>query len=154
MNISTAHVLQCRFSMSCFFTKQVLEQLALLKYWKEKHGVRLGLLMMVGKHASTCGYGEDSIFSLCGSGARVLAFLDINMLRWGWLLFSHSRRAEQRVFQVPLKREIMALVTMQVNARGAAICRIGPSLKQRDEQVATCTFLRSVPLSPCVCCQE
>ena len=72
MNISTAHVLQCRFLMSCYFTKQVLAQLALLKYWKEKHGVRLGWLMMVGKHASTCGHGEDCISSLCGSGARVL----------------------------------------------------------------------------------
>ena len=67
VNISTAHVLQCRFLMSCYFTKQVLAQ-----HWKEKHGVRLGWLMMVGKHASTCGHGEDCISSLCGSGARVL----------------------------------------------------------------------------------
>ena len=59
------------------------------------------------------------------------------MLRWGWLLLSHSKGAEQRVFQVPLKREIRALVTVQVNARGSAMCRIGPSLKQRDEQVGT-----------------
>ena len=53
-------------------TKQVLAQLALLKYWKEKHGVRLGWLMMVGKDASTCGHGEDCVSSLCESGARVL----------------------------------------------------------------------------------
>ena len=42
-------------------------------------------------------------------GFIILAFLDIYMLRWGWLLLSHSRGAEQRVSQVPLKREIMAL---------------------------------------------
>ena len=66
VNISTAQVLQCRFLMSCYFTKQVLAQLALLKYWKEKHGFRLGWLMMVGKHASTCGHSH------CGCGVRVL----------------------------------------------------------------------------------